>query len=70
MKPTKQEFQSSRYLAIQIKHFLFLGFLVVFGLIGLSPFRPSYSEVEKRDLKKLPTLSLKGLWYGDFFSND
>jgi hypothetical protein len=70
MKPTKQEFQSSRYLAIQIKQFLFLGFLVVFGLIGLSPFRPFYSEVEKRDLKKLPTLSLKGLWYGDFFSND
>ena len=69
MKPTKQQYQRSRYLAIQVKQLLFLGFLVVMGFIGLLWFaRPKTSTVEKRDLAQFPSLSLKGLWDGSFFS--
>ncbi len=69
MRPTKQQYQRSRYRAIQVKQLLFLGFLVVMGFIGLLWFaRPKTSTVEKRDLAQFPSLSLKGLWDGSFFS--
>ena len=34
MRPTKQQYQKNRYLFIQIKQLLFLGFLVLMGFIG------------------------------------
>ena len=41
---------------------------IVFVIIGLLFWlRPTRSYVEKRDLAKLPTLTLDGLWNGDFF---
>ena len=71
MKPTKQEYQESRFLTSQIKQLLFFGFLAIGCLIGLLfPFRPSYSDAEQRDLTKFPTLTLTGLWDGTFFSSD
>ena len=41
---------------------------IVFVIIGLLFWlRPTRSYVEKRDLAKLPALTLDGLWNGDFF---
>ena len=69
MRPTKQEFQRVRLRCIHIKTLLFLGFLVIMGFIGLLWFaRPKTSELEKRDLTKFPSFSLKGVWDGSFFS--
>ena len=71
MKPTKQEYQESRYLTIQVKQLLFLGFLALGCFIGLLWFfRPAHSDWEKRDLTEFPKLTLAGLWDGSFFSSD
>lgn len=68
MKPTKQQFQSTRYRTIQIKQLLFLGFLLLGGLLGLILSRPEKSESEKRNLEKFPELTLDGMMDGSFFS--
>ena len=42
--------------------------VIVFAIIGiLFWMRPTRSYVEKRDLAKLPALTLEGLWNGDYF---
>ena len=67
MRPTKTEYKKSRYLTAQIKHLLFLGFLVIMGFIGLLWFaRPKTSTVEKRDLTSFPKLTLSGVLDGSF----
>ena len=68
MKPTKQQFQSTRYRTIQIKQLLFLGFLLLGGLLGLILSRPEKSESENRNLEKFPELTLDGMMDGSFFS--
>ena len=68
MKPTKQQFQSTRYRSIQIKQLLFLGFLLLGGLLGLILPRPEKSDLEKRALEKFPALTLDGMMDGSFFS--
>ena len=69
MKPTKQEYQKIRWYGFQIKKYLFLGFLVVMGFIGLLWFaRPKTSVVEKRDLTRFPKLTVAGILDGSFFS--
>lgn len=71
MKPTKQEYQEARYLTIQMKQLLFLGFLSIGCFIGLLWFfRPTKSDLENRELTKFPKLTLAGLWDGSFFSSD
>lgn len=71
MKPSKQEYRESRFLTIQIKQLLFFGFLVIGCFIGLLWFfRPTVSQVEKRDLTEFPKLSLQGLWDGTFFNDE
>ena len=70
MRPTKNEYQKSRFRTAQIKHLLFLGFLVIMGFIGLLWFaRPKTSTVEKRDLTTFPKLTLAGVLDGSFCHN-
>ena len=69
MRPAKKQAQQFRYQTAQLKHLLFLGFLVLFGVIGLLWFaRPKTSVLEKRELTKFPEFSLAGVWDGSFFS--
>ena len=71
MKPTKQEYQESRFLTIQIKQLLFFGFLAIGCLIGLLWFfRPTDSQLEKRNLTEFPKLTLEGLMDGTFFNDE
>lgn len=47
-------------------------FVVLFALAvaaAIPMFRPSYSEIEKRDLQKFPKFSFEALFTGDFFDD-
>ena len=69
MKPTKEEYQKVRYEAIRAKQLLFLGLLLLGGIVGLFlSLRPEKSDLENRTLEPFPTLTLGGLWDGSFFS--
>lgn len=69
MKPTEKEYRHSMFRAAQLKHVLFLGFLVIMGFIGILWFaRPKTSVVEKRDLTTFPKLTLAGVMDGSFCS--
>lgn len=69
MKPSRKQRRKIRYHAAQIKYLLFLGFLLLFGFIGILWFaRPDTSTIEKRTLTKFPSLSISGIWDGSFFS--
>ena len=47
---------------------VFLGFLLLFGVIGLLIFlRPTRSAEEKRNLTSFPQLMASGIWDGSFF---
>ncbi len=49
---------------------LFIALWLAVAVIALIPaLRPSYSEVEKRELKKFPEFSFKSLASGDYFDN-
>lgn len=68
MTPSTKEYQASRRRAIELKQYLFLGFLLLIGFIGLLWFaRPKESVLEKRELTEFPSLELSSVCDGSFF---
>lgn len=65
MKRVKQH---TGYLSVKISAFLIT--MVAFALLALIlPLRPTYSEIEKRDLTKFPSFTWAAFWSGEYFKN-
>ncbi len=68
MRIERQRARYRKYLRTEIQ--VFRRVLLVLCLLGLLvPLRPTTSKVEKRDLEKFPSISLKGILQGDFFED-
>lgn len=66
MRIERQKARFRKYLRTEIH--MFRRVLVLLCLLGLLvPLRPTTSQVEKRDLEKFPSVSVKGILKGDFF---
>jgi hypothetical protein len=65
---SKEERKRVHKVICATQYWAFLLFLGVFTVVGLLGFlRPDTSEVDQRSLSEKPTLSLAGLWSGDYF---
>jgi len=70
MKENKNTNKKNYYLIDAVMVRVFFVLLIFFAVLAIIPaFRPSYSETEKRELKKFPELKLSSVVSGKYFDD-
>ena len=70
MKKEKKNNRKSYYLVDAVMVRVFLVVLIVCAVLAAIPMlRPSYSDIEKRELKKFPKFTFSSLVSGEYFDN-